>query len=631
VRWRALVLILACAAAYANALHAPFILDDTTAIEDNLTIRSLPGSLVPPRETATDRRPVVNLSLALNYAYGGLDVTSYRVVNLALHLACALLLFGIVRRTLALPAIAPAIGGAAVDVAWMVALVWGLHPLNSEVVNYITQRTESLMALAYFASVYCAIRAVTDKASSRWVAGAIAACAAGALCKESIATAPLVVVLYDRTFLFDSFRAAIRRRVWLYAGLAGSWMVLALVIWLVPRGSTGFGTAVSPWLYLLNQSRLIVHYVALSVWPRPLVIDYGLPIALTAGDVWLSLSVLGAAAAAAAMLFWRRPAAGFCLAGFFITLAPTSSVVPIATEVGAERRMYLPLAFLTALAVIGVYFALRRAAPRAFRVRRAVAAVVCALLAIGIVMRNHDYNDPLTLARVTVERWPNGRAHVELGTALVAAGMPDEALTEFERGARDYAPGHYPLGAELVGRGRVDEGIDHLREFIRQYPGNRAALPAHRLIATALVGRGQFEEAATECGAILARYPTDATTLVLMGDIRLNQRRFTESVQAYEAARRADPSVGADGLALTRLASALAYENRMTDAATVAREAMRVSPADPRVQKFAGNLLAASGDLAAAADAFRRAVDLDPRDQEAKALLARAEAEETRR
>jgi len=285
---------------------------------------------------------------------------------------------------------------------------------------------------------------------------------------------------------------------------------------------------------------------------------------------------------------------------------------------------------LIALLVAGGYVVLHLWAPKRAWIRRGLVAVVCFLLSAGVVLRNREYADPLTLATVTVARWPTGKAHVTLATALAAAGRSDEAVTHLEQGVPGYPPGHYPLGAELVGRGRVDEGVAHLREFIRLYPKNPAALFARRLIAAAYYDRGQLESASRECEQVLAIYPADPNTLALLGDIRLNQRRFAEAVNAYDAARRADAAVGSDALLLTRMASALAYSNRMSDAVAIARQATTVAPNDPRVQKFAGNLLAAGGDLAAAVDAFRRAVDLDPRDQEAQALLARAQAEVAR-
>src|SRR2546421_12732974 len=100
-RLAVLLLALAAIAVYWNALDAPFVWDDDVAITTNHSIHGITESLNPPIETPVSGRPVVNLSFALNYAYGGLDTRGYHAVNLAIHVACALLLFGVVRRTLA--------------------------------------------------------------------------------------------------------------------------------------------------------------------------------------------------------------------------------------------------------------------------------------------------------------------------------------------------------------------------------------------------------------------------------------------------------------------------------------------------------------------------------------------------
>ena len=106
------------------------------------------------------------------------------------------------------------------------ALVWELHPLNTEVVNYVSQRTESLMALCCLLTLYAAIRAAAHPERWGWRAASIGACAIGMASKESMVTAPVLVLLYDRVFLFPSFKTALRERAALYAGLAATWAVL---------------------------------------------------------------------------------------------------------------------------------------------------------------------------------------------------------------------------------------------------------------------------------------------------------------------------------------------------------------------------------------------------------------------
>ena len=370
MRYHAVVLVVAGALAYATSLSNPFLYDDQTAIVKNPQIRTLsPLSvpLTPPRDTPVAGRPLVNLSLAANYASGGLDVTGYHVTNVALHLLTALVLFGVVRRTLLtggskdpqLPGMAEHADGLGLACA----LVWVLHPLNSEVVNYTVQRTESMMALCYLTTLYCAIRAKAHPDRWGWRAAAIAACAAGMAAKESMVTAPLLVLVYDRVFLYPSLSAAFRERRALYIGLAATWTVLAALMLGQPRTSVGFAAGVSPWTYFLNQLPVIARYLWLTIWPRPLVVDYGLPGAVGLFDVVVPGLILVALAIGTLLALRRHPLIGFLGVWFFVTLAPTSSVVPIATEVGAERRMYLPLMALAVLAVVGVYTLLRRGAP----------------------------------------------------------------------------------------------------------------------------------------------------------------------------------------------------------------------------------------------------------------------------
>ena len=145
---RAALLVLAGAAVYANALAGPFVLDDQDTIVVNQQIRQLwPPSVVlfPALELPVAGRPVVNVSFALNYALGGLDVRGYHLVNIAIHIACALLLFGIVGRTLNLPSLRDRFGTRSTDLAFAVALIWLVHPLLTDAVDYLTQRTELML------------------------------------------------------------------------------------------------------------------------------------------------------------------------------------------------------------------------------------------------------------------------------------------------------------------------------------------------------------------------------------------------------------------------------------------------------------------------------------------------------
>ncbi|MBM3819594.1 MAG: tetratricopeptide repeat protein [Acidimicrobiia bacterium] len=502
-RWLPLVLAVLGALVYANALSGPFLFDDENSIVRNPQIRQLwPLSepLSPPRDTPVAGRPLVNLSFALNYAADGLDVGGYHAVNIAIHILAALTLFGIVHRTLRARHASPLHGNEGslpTGAAFVCALVWMLHPLTTEPVNYLTQRTESLMALFYLLTLYCAIRG--------WTARAVASCAAGMLCKESMVTAPLMVVLYDRIFVFGSLREAWRARRGLYAGLAATWLVVAAVIATRPRTSVGFEGAATPWVYLLNQVELIARYLWLTIWPRPLVLDYGLPRPLTLGEVWPEALLVVALGVAAVVALVRWPRIGFLAAWFFITLGPTSSIVPIQTEVGAERRMYLPLMALVVLGVVGVIRLVpRKSTPGTLGTPGTIAlAVVCVLLATGTILRNREYRSRLSIAQTIVDRWPSGRGYFLLGSELVDAGRNQEAMVALRASARDYPGGHFALGTELLAAGKMDEAIVELEEFLRLQPEGASAVPAHDMLGRAYVTRNDPERALQHFDVVL--------------------------------------------------------------------------------------------------------------------------------
>src|SRR4051812_1173027 len=191
--WFAALLIVGAALlAYANTFSVPFIFDDHEAIVTNPTIRHLGTAWFPPAGSSSAAgRPVANFTFALNYALGDTRVAGYHAINLLIHLAAGLALFGLVRRTLKLPAVAARWAPDADAIALVTALLWTAHPLLTEAVTYIAPRTESLVGLWYLLMFYCLVRAATAE-SRVWLAGGFLACLLGMLTKEVMAAAPLL-------------------------------------------------------------------------------------------------------------------------------------------------------------------------------------------------------------------------------------------------------------------------------------------------------------------------------------------------------------------------------------------------------------------------------------------------------
>ncbi len=620
--WRAVIIILTALLAYANSLSGPFIFDDLVSIVDNQQIRewwNLATVLFLRRELPTAGRPLVNFSFAVNYALGGLDVRGYHLVNLALHLLSGMLVFGIVRRTLELPLLKDQFTGTALNLGFAAALLWTLHPLNTEAVDYLTQRTELMMALFYLLTLYASIRAASSRPRP-WHAIAAVSCIAGMACKESMVTAPVVVVLYDVIFVFESPRKAIGERWRFYAALCMSWVVLAALVWPGPRAhSAGFSTGVSPWTYLLNQTVMITGYLHLALWPRALVVNYGWPIPLGLGDVLPYALFVVALLALTAVALVRRPKWGFFGVWFFVTLAPTSSIVPIATEVGAERRMYLPLIAVVVLAVVAASF-LERAVSAAGAV---AVAVVAALFSIGTFARNQEYASQLLLTRTIVERHPTSVAHHLHGVALLIAGDHDAAMSELRQAIPGAPRAHYTLGVELLKEGRTGEAIDHLQAFLRKQPDLVEAISARQLLGRALAQQQRWSEAIEQEQQVLTMNPSDAErldTYALLAEAFFGAQNFREAIAQCLKYLRFRPN---DGRVLTRLGIALIASKRLEEAIAAFRRAAVAAPTDPDAQRNLATALSDHGDVQDAVVYAQRALALRPADAEAHHLIGR--------
>ena len=544
------VLIVVGVVVYANSLNGPFMWDDQAYIVENESIRQL----WPPAwaEHALGNRPTAAFTLALNYAIGGLNVVGYHAVNVAIHLLCALTALAVLRHTLTQHRGTDPGEVSGAGLALAIALLWMVHPLTSECVNYITQRTESLMALFFLLTLYCALCGF-DSGSRAWYAGAVLCCALGMASKESMAAAPLVVLLYDRTFSAGSFGRALRLRYQLYGGLVLTWLVLIRGLWTRPHGDTiGLDLRIDAWTYALNQCQMLWAYLRRVVWPHPLILDYGFARQLALVDVWLEGVAIVALLGLTAVALRRWPPWGFSGAWFFLILAPTSSFVPILTEGGAERRMYLPLLGPVALATVASWRALsrggrRRGEPVHLATRAGAALVLATALALSwtTAERNRDYRSATAIWRTVVEAEPlSGRGHNNLGSALEKEGAVEEALRHYRRAVDinpGYAAAHKNLGALLGLTGDIDAAVYHLRKAVEIQP--RFA-EAHHNLALALRLQGDDDRAFAHLRQALDIDPDLAQAHYNLANLLSARQRYDEAVSHYRRALQLKPDYG---------------------------------------------------------------------------------------
>ena len=609
-------LVAAGLAAYANSLGGPFILDDLASIRDNPSIRHLlplQSALWAPAHTGSAGRPVLNLSYALNYAAGGLDVRGYHAANLAIHLLAGLVLFGIVRRT----------PGAGTWPAFAAALVWIVHPLQTEAVTYVSERAESLMGLFYLLTVYGFARAARAPAevpqggskAGLWLWLSAIACLLGMGTKEVMVTAPVVVFLYDRTFVAGTFRRALQLRWRYYAGLVSPWILLGFLLSGVGERGVGINLGGSWWTYALMECRIVLRYLGLALWPHPLVFDYGtgdwhpgwsvapsvVGVALlAAGTAWALFSPAGRPA---------RRAIGFAGAWVLLVLAPTSSIVAIMGQPMAEHRMYLPLAGVAAAAAAGL--------DRLWG-RRSVVAWIVVAAALGWMthLRNETYRSPEALWRDAVVHCPGSdRARNNLGSLIAdTPGRLDEAIALYREALRLNplnAEAHNNLGLALARTpGGQDEAIAHYREALRIKPDFQEA---HNNLGFALAtAPGGSREAVAELERAIHLRPDSAEARNNLGfALTMIPGRVDEAIASFREALRLKPDYPE---ARNNLGFALSMEpGRAQEAVAELRQALRLRPGYAEAQSNLGSaLMLIPGRQDDAIAEYREALRLDP-------------------
>ena len=621
----AALLTVAALAAWANSFRGPFIFDDLPAIVENTTIRTLalPGALAPPHTASLRTAAARQFLLRAQLGRWGRRRPRLPCAQPRDSRAGGARVFGVVRRTLRSRPLAAKFAADATPLAFALAALWMLHPLQTESITYIAQRAESLAGLCLLLTLYASIRGAESPKPMRWHALAVVTCLLGMATKEMMYAAPLLVLLHDRTFMAGTFREALRRRPWFYAGLAATWLLLA---WLVKqagnRGATaGFGLGITPWHYLLTQCGALIHYVRLAFWPAPLVLDYGMVTTKSLTEVWPQAALLVALFGATLIALARCPPWGFLGAWFFLLLAPTSSVLPLATQTVAEHRMYLPLAAIIAAIVVGAWHVLGR---------RSMVAFVAIAIAFGALTarRNIDYRSAISIWQDNIAKRPDSpRPYGELASALSDAGRIPEALAAYETAVPllpNYPKVRHNYGVALAAAGRLDEAAAQFELALAQLP---MLADAHYELGNVRHEQGRNAEALACYEAAIRFRPDFALAHNNAANILTIFGRTDEALAHYAAAVRADPNLPD---AQYNWANALAHIGRFADALPHYEAAVRLAPALVSAHENLGIALFNLGRYADAVRELEIAQGLAPDSESIRANLAAARARAAR-
>lgn len=420
--------------AYSNSFQGVLTFDDRHNIIENyyLKIDSLsPVDLIAAAtQGPSGHRWVPNFSFALNYYFHKLDVWGYHLVNLVVHIVTACGLYLLAQRILLLPVLASRYGRRAAEVAFVAAVLWAVHPVQTNAVTYIVQRMTSMAAMFYVYSLLFYVVGRRRKQASTRFAFYLSSLLCGVLAvfsKENAVTLPLAILAIEVFFMRQAAWSWGDKKHIVYLVLAGC--ALLVPVWFFlginPVSPIMAGYEARSFTLgerLLTEARVLLHYLSLLALPLPsrLNLNYDFPLStglFSPPQTVGALLVLGSLWWAVLYLFKRDRLLSFAILWFLGNLVIESSF--IALELVFEHRLYLPSMFVS-LAFIALLY--RLAAERRYIVRGTV-VVVGVIFVLLTWQRNELWGDQVRLWTDVVAKSPQlARAHYGLGVSYQEAG-----------------------------------------------------------------------------------------------------------------------------------------------------------------------------------------------------------------
>jgi tetratricopeptide (TPR) repeat protein len=409
-----------------------------------------------------------------------------------------------------------------------------------------------------------------------------------------------------------------------YLAFASIWILLGYIVFFTASVHNAAVIARSKditwWEYLLTEPGVILQYLRLSVWPDQLCFDYsGWPMVRTRTNI-LPPTLVMAFLLGATVWAWKTNSAwGFLSAWFFLILAPSSSFIPTDSP-AYEHRMYLSLAAVVVLGVLGIH---------ALVGRQTVAVALVLAIGLGVLTsrRNEDYHSDVSIWSDTVAKWPqNARAHSNLGGALGLAGRVGEAIAQCEEAVRikpDYAAAHYNLGNALSQAGRTEEAIGSYEQAVRIKPDFAAA---YCNLGNALFQAGRAGEAIGSYQQAVRIKPEYAAAHYNLGNALFQAGRIEEAIRSYQQAVRVKPDFAE---AHCNLGNALGRAGKIEDAIGHYEQAKRIKPGYAEAYYNLGAALAIQGKLSEAMTEFVAALRIKPDFVAARNALTQLQARQT--
>jgi tetratricopeptide (TPR) repeat protein len=538
-------IVLAGILVYSNTFQSSFHLDDDT-IFNNPSIRSLNNiSRIVEEEP---QRFIGYITFALNYHFGKLNVFGYHLVNLAIHITNALLVFWLIILTLSIPAHRREdLSAHQYTIAFICSLIFIMHPLQTQAVTYIVQRLASLASLFYLLAVCCYLKArLSRKINLPAVAVGILAFGLGMFTKEIIYTMPLLMLIYEILFFNTESVGMWLRKRWLslsiMTGVSIGFVLMKfdLATRLAPKITPADETVT--WLtYLLTQFKVLVIYLKLLIIPVHQNVDHDISVShsLLEPQTCLSLALLVFVLGGACFLARKHKFMALGIFWFFATLMIQSSLVPL-EDVMFEHRLYLPMVGFAIFMTGGMFTLLRQKYVN-------VAVFILGALAVlygGLTFqRNQVWENPITLWRDSVQKSPDkARPYFNLGNALRRARMPKEAIAHYNKViqlAPHFKKAYYSRGLSYEMMGKWDEAISDFTKTLEESPLN---INAHLRRASVYARKGEKEKAMDDYEAALKIQPNNPDIYIDQGTAYLDWGLLKAAAESFTKAIQLRPT-----------------------------------------------------------------------------------------
>jgi tetratricopeptide (TPR) repeat protein len=577
-----LLILSAVSLVYAGTVHAPFQWDEKVWLVNNPFVENIRAPIDTLQTTDPElykhlrNRTVGFLTFALNYRLHGYRAEGYHLVNMVLHGANALLVYFLIMMTIGLRRFAgTALQIHAPTAGLLAALLFAVHPLNTEAVNYVFQRFTVLATFFSLLAVllYTASRRSTalqgrTSATVLLYCGAVLCAVLAMRTKEIAFTLPFLITLYELSFFDGPLRPRMLRLVPV--------QLTALIIpvtYLVgmdmslDQATRGMGIDVSRLSYLFTELRVVATYLRLLLFPVGQNLDHDYPLSSSFLEVGVFMSfVLLAVMIASAFFLYRKSRSGepglrlaaYGILWFFIALSVESSVLPQPNVIN-EYRLYLPSVGIFLSAAVAILLLRERLSNRTMRrILMACCGAAIALYGYAAYERSLLWRDGIALWKDTVTKNPKrSRAHNNLGVAYLGGEMPDEAMQEFRTAIRLH-PGNLDAYRNLAQVYRELGCWDELRDLhsaarriepgfsLGQEAGNGAdadgPVRAHR------TGNDRCRQQDAQVRADKERLtaaadadPKDAAARFDLGNLYLQQGRLEEAAASFKDALRIRP------------------------------------------------------------------------------------------